>query len=145
MLHPSIAITTSLPFSRLLHLSPRLYGVIEGYIYGKELGDPNTYTLGRIGHHNVVLAFMPGMGKSHSAIVGASFRSSFEGRQPGPNDRYLRWSSRGVEIGKEIPLSDVIISTGPVLSSSATIVDKLCSRLNQVRSRATREESAEGQ
>src|SRR5271168_5371394 len=51
----------------------------EDYTYGKAPGDPNTYTLGRIGNHNVVLAFMPGMGKGHSASVAASFCSNFGG------------------------------------------------------------------
>ena len=39
--------------------------------------DPNTYTMGRIGEHNVVLAHMPGIGKANSANVAASFRLSF--------------------------------------------------------------------
>ncbi|KAK5202326.1 hypothetical protein LTR20_011143, partial [Exophiala xenobiotica] len=31
----------------------------EGKKYGKAAGDPNTYTAGVIGEHNVVLAYMP--------------------------------------------------------------------------------------
>jgi hypothetical protein len=34
-------------------------------------------TSGRISRHNVVLAFMPGMGKGQWVSVAASFRSSF--------------------------------------------------------------------
>ena len=45
--------------------------------YGKAVGDPNLYTLGRIGPYNVVLAYMPGMGEISSAGVAASFRVSF--------------------------------------------------------------------
>lgn len=82
--------------------------------YGKAGGDSNAYTTGRIGGHNVVLVFMPGMGKGHSASVTASLRSSFEeirldlvvgicgGVPSAPDD------------GKEILLGDVIISTGIV-------------------------------
>jgi nucleoside phosphorylase len=82
--------------------------------YGKAPGDPNSYTLGRIGRHDVVLAYMPGMGKGNSASVAASFRSSF------PNIRL------GLVVGicggvpqpeaqeDEIFLGDVIISTGVV-------------------------------
>src|SRR5947207_3461329 len=49
----------------------------EDGTYGKAPGDHNAYTMGRIGIHNVVLAFMPNMGKAASASVAASFRSSF--------------------------------------------------------------------
>jgi len=86
----------------------------EDYTYGKAPGDPNTYTLGRIGRHNVVLAFMPGMGKGYSASVAASFRSSFEGIKLGLVIGICGGVPRGVEDGKEILLGDVIISTGLV-------------------------------
>lgn len=39
--------------------------------------DTNVYTQGMIGSHNVVLAWTPGMGKSHAASVAASCRSTF--------------------------------------------------------------------
>jgi len=86
----------------------------EDYTYGKAPGDPNTYTLGRIGHHNVVLAFMPGMGKGHSVIVAASFRSNFGGVNLGLVTGICGGAPQGAENGKEILLGDVIISTGPV-------------------------------
>lgn len=47
--------------------------------YGKAQGDQNSYRTGAIGNHNVVLAYMPGIGKGHAASVAASFRSSFQG------------------------------------------------------------------
>jgi hypothetical protein len=53
--------------------------VICAYRYGKAPGDTNAYTTGVIRRHNVVLAFMPGMGKGSAASVASSFRSSFEG------------------------------------------------------------------
>jgi nucleoside phosphorylase len=41
--------------------------------YGKAPGDPNAYTTGRIGEHNVVLAHLPGMAKINAANVSAYF------------------------------------------------------------------------
>ncbi|KAK5242970.1 hypothetical protein LTR20_007209 [Exophiala xenobiotica] len=51
----------------------------EGKNYGQAPGDDNTYTPGVIGHHNVVLVHMPGMGKVNASAVAASLRSSFTG------------------------------------------------------------------
>jgi nucleoside phosphorylase len=45
--------------------------------YGKQEGDDNTYTTGRINSHHVVLAVMPGMGNRSSASVARSLRMSF--------------------------------------------------------------------
>ena len=50
----------------------------EGRTYGKAPGDPNAYTAGAIGEHNVVVAHMPGMGKVNAASVAAGLRVSFE-------------------------------------------------------------------
>jgi nucleoside phosphorylase len=49
----------------------------NGLQYDKALGDPNAYSTGSIGRHNVVLAHMPGMGRASSAIVAANCRTSF--------------------------------------------------------------------
>ena len=51
----------------------------DGDPYGRAPGDTNSYTTGVIGRRNVVLAFMPGMGKGSAASVAASIRSSFGG------------------------------------------------------------------
>ena len=51
----------------------------EGKHYGQAPGDDNNYTTGVIGDHNVVLAYMPGMGKVNASAVAASLRSSFTG------------------------------------------------------------------
>ncbi|KAI0183298.1 nucleoside phosphorylase domain-containing protein [Xylaria flabelliformis] len=40
-------------------------------------GDKNTYSVGRIGCHNVVLVYMPGMGRTSAATAAASCRTSF--------------------------------------------------------------------
>ncbi|KAL2138811.1 hypothetical protein VTI28DRAFT_6194 [Corynascus sepedonium] len=85
----------------------------EGPPYDKAAGDPNAYSTGAIGRHNVVLAHMPSIGKSNAAAVAANCRASFPniklavvvgicGVVPfGPN-------------GDEILLGDVIISDGVV-------------------------------
>ncbi|TIA18324.1 purine and uridine phosphorylase [Aureobasidium pullulans] len=51
----------------------------EHDIYGKQEGDSNAYSTGRIGQHDIVLAHMPGMGKSSAASVASGLRSSFTG------------------------------------------------------------------
>jgi hypothetical protein len=45
----------------------------DGKRYGKASGDPNAYTTGVIGSYNVVLAYMPSMGKGSAASVATSF------------------------------------------------------------------------
>jgi nucleoside phosphorylase len=49
----------------------------EGIKYRKDPGDPNAYTTGVIGEHNVVLAHMPGTGKVSASGVAAYLRISF--------------------------------------------------------------------
>ncbi|KAL2869651.1 5'-methylthioadenosine/S-adenosylhomocysteine nucleosidase family protein [Aspergillus lucknowensis] len=46
--------------------------------FGTAQGDTNSYRTGIIGNHNVVLAYMPQMGKRPAATVSAHLRSSFE-------------------------------------------------------------------
>jgi nucleoside phosphorylase len=50
-----------------------------GQIYRKQPGDANSYTTGRIGQHNIVLCYMPGMGKGSAASVASSLRVSYTG------------------------------------------------------------------
>ncbi|PCG92028.1 Hypothetical protein PENO1_090830 [Penicillium occitanis (nom. inval.)] len=50
-----------------------------GPIYGKHVGDANIYTTGRIKNHDVVLAYMPGMGNRTSAGVASVLPVSFTG------------------------------------------------------------------
>jgi nucleoside phosphorylase len=86
----------------------------SGPPYDKAPGDPNAYTTGTIGRHNVVLAHMPGMGKANAAAVAASCRMSF------PNIKLaLVVGVCGVvpfhpEDNGEIVLGDVIVSEGVV-------------------------------
>lgn len=83
----------------------------DGPPYDKSPGDPNAYSTGAIGRHNVVLAWMPSMGKASAAAVAAHCRASFSrirlavvvgvcGVVPFSHD------------GQEILLGDVVISDG---------------------------------
>lgn len=49
----------------------------NGDRYGKAQSDDNSYRTGVIGNHNVVLAYMTGMGKAEAAKVATSCRWSF--------------------------------------------------------------------
>ncbi|CEJ90691.1 hypothetical protein VHEMI06456 [[Torrubiella] hemipterigena] len=90
---------------------------------GKVAGDPNSYTLGVIGRHNVVLAHMPSMGVASAASVASSCKMSFPqiklgavvgvcGVVPGSDSR-----------NRERVLGDVIISTGVIHYDAGRITD----------------------
>jgi hypothetical protein len=49
----------------------------EGKNYGKAVGASNVYTPGVIVDHNVVLAYMPGIGTTSAAAVAGAMRVSF--------------------------------------------------------------------
>lgn len=82
--------------------------------YDKAPGDPNAYSAGRIGRHDVVVAHMPGMGKASAATVAAHCRTSW------PSIRLaLVVGICGAvpfvpQNDSEIILGDVIISDGVV-------------------------------
>jgi nucleoside phosphorylase len=83
--------------------------VEEDKKYGKATGDPNAYTTGVIGSHNVVVAHMPGMGKVSAAGVAVGLRMSF----PGIKLAVVVGICGGVPSGpheREIYLGDVVIS-----------------------------------
>ncbi|KAF6844839.1 pfs domain-containing protein [Colletotrichum musicola] len=74
---------------------------------GKAPGDTNTYTTGRIGRHNVVMALLPG----NAASVTATLRSSYTGRKL----VFLTGVCGGVPMpdsGTEVILGDVVIKFG---------------------------------
>ncbi|KAL4747812.1 nucleoside phosphorylase domain-containing protein [Aspergillus terricola var. indicus] len=84
-----------------------------GKHYRKEPGDDNAYVNGRIGNHNVVVCYMPGMGKGSAASVASSLKISYKrievalvvgicGGAPYPSS------------GGEVFLGDVIISDSVV-------------------------------
>src|SRR5277367_4320843 len=82
--------------------------------YGKTPGDPNSYTLGRIGQHNVVLAYMPGLGKGAAAGMAAAFHSSFTGVWLGLVVGICGGVPHEATDGGDILLGDVVVSTDVV-------------------------------
>jgi nucleoside phosphorylase/tetratricopeptide (TPR) repeat protein len=50
-----------------------------GKHYGKAPGDANAYINGRLGKHDVVLCYMPGMGKRSAASVATGLKISYRG------------------------------------------------------------------
>lgn len=85
----------------------------DGLTYDKAPGDPNAYSTGVIGRHNVVLAHMPGMGTVTAAAVAANSRASF------PNIKLALVVGICGAVpfgpgGEEIVLGDVIISDSVV-------------------------------
>jgi nucleoside phosphorylase len=85
----------------------------DGPPYDKAPGDPNAYSTGAIGRHNIVLAHMPGMGKANAAAVAANCRSSF------PNIKLaVVVGVCGVVPfgagGEEVVLGDVVVSDGVI-------------------------------
>ncbi|KAM6516644.1 hypothetical protein FALCPG4_014822 [Fusarium falciforme] len=80
----------------------------DGDQYGRATGDPNSYTTGRVGKYNVVLALLPHMGKTNAASAAASMRSSYGGLQLA----LLVGVCGGMPRGRdgEILLGDVVIS-----------------------------------
>ncbi|KAH0493751.1 hypothetical protein TgHK011_000402 [Trichoderma gracile] len=51
----------------------------DGDPYKRAAGDPNVYTTGRIGRHDVVLALLTHMGKVNAASAAAHMRTSYRG------------------------------------------------------------------
>ncbi|KAF4502802.1 ankyrin 3 [Fusarium agapanthi] len=85
----------------------------EGPPFDKEPGDPNAYSTGVIGRHNVVLAYMPGMGKVNAATVASNCGTSF----PGIKLALVVGICGVVPFGPakdEIVLGDIIISNGVI-------------------------------
>ncbi|KAL3481702.1 hypothetical protein BJX99DRAFT_243416 [Aspergillus californicus] len=82
-------------------------------VYGRESGDNNAYITGRIGQHNVVLCYLPGMGRGSAAAASANLRVTYKhiqlvlvvgicGGVPFTSDKC------------EIILGDIIISNGVI-------------------------------
>ncbi|KAL6892115.1 WD40 repeat-like protein [Trichoderma evansii] len=81
----------------------------DGDKYGRAMGDPNTYTTGRMGSFDIVLVLLPEIGKVSAASAASSFRSSF----PKITLALLVGTCGGVPYTKdneEILLGDVVIS-----------------------------------
>jgi nucleoside phosphorylase len=85
----------------------------DGPLFDKESGDPNAYSTGVIGRHNVVLTYMPGIGKASAATVASNCGKSF----PGIKLALVVGVCSVIPFGPtngEIVLRDVIISNGVI-------------------------------
>lgn len=81
--------------------------------YGKGACDPNSYTLGAISIHNVVLVHLPGMGKGIAASAASSCHTSFTGIKLALVVGICGGVPFGPD-GTERILGDVVISDGLV-------------------------------
>ncbi|PGG99111.1 hypothetical protein AJ79_08675, partial [Helicocarpus griseus UAMH5409] len=84
-----------------------------GKFYPKRPGDANSYINGRIGEHNVVLCYMPGMGKGSAASVASSLLVSYTGIQLA--------LVVGICGGAPYPSSNTQIFLGDVIISDAVV------------------------
>jgi len=84
----------------------------DDFTFRKVSGDLNAYTTGKICNQNVVLAYMPGIGKASSASVAAGFRTSFSGIKLVIVVGICGGVPFGTDDEREILLGDVIISKG---------------------------------
>ncbi|KAK4458654.1 nucleoside phosphorylase domain-containing protein [Cladorrhinum samala] len=82
--------------------------------YDKAAGDPNAYSTGVIGRHNVVLAYMPNMGKVAAGSVASYCRMSFRGIRLALVVGICGAVPFRPDDGSEIVLGDVIVSSGVV-------------------------------
>ncbi|RYP67309.1 hypothetical protein DL771_007327 [Monosporascus sp. 5C6A] len=85
----------------------------DGPPYDKAPGDPNAYSTGAVGRHNVVLAHMPGMGKANAAAVAVNCRTSFPNIKLAVVVGICGVAPFGPD-GDEIVLGDIIISDGVI-------------------------------
>ncbi|EFY91572.1 kinesin, putative [Metarhizium acridum CQMa 102] len=88
-----------------------MYWDDDGPPFDKAPGDPNAYSMGAIGRHNVVLAHMPSMEKANAAMVASYCRMSF----PSVKLILLVGVCGVVPFGPnndEIVLGDVVVSDG---------------------------------
>ncbi|KAF3185460.1 hypothetical protein TWF225_005242 [Orbilia oligospora] len=81
------------------------------YAHGKAQGDPNSYSVGLMSNHPVVLVYMPSMGKGTAANVAGSLRSSFPGIKLGLVVGICGGVPAGKNGGSDMLLGDIIIST----------------------------------
>ncbi|KUL91027.1 hypothetical protein ZTR_01003 [Talaromyces verruculosus] len=80
-----------------------------GKYYSKQPGDVNAYINGRIGNHNVVLCYLPGMGTADAASVASSLSVSYAGVELALVVG-ICGGAPSTPSGQEIFLGDVIIS-----------------------------------
>ena len=83
----------------------------EGVKLTRAPGDQNVYTTGVINNHNVILAYMPGMGSNRAAAVAAGLRASFHGIEVAFVVGVCGVAPRHPKTKEEIVLGDCIVST----------------------------------
>ncbi|OJD25604.1 hypothetical protein ACJ73_03029 [Blastomyces percursus] len=110
----SIAIICALPIEAdaVEALFDETYDRLGKY-YPKQPGDANSYINGRIGEHNVVLCYMPGMGKGSAASVASSLLVSYT--------RIQLALVVGICGGAPYPSSNTQIFLGDVIISDAVV------------------------
>nr|RBR01097.1 hypothetical protein FVER53263_10590 [Fusarium verticillioides] len=86
----------------------------DGLSYGKARGDPNAYSTGVMGQHNVVLAHLPGMGKVSAGNIAAFCRMSFPNIKLALLVGICGGAPYDNKSKSQICLGDVVISTGIV-------------------------------
>ncbi|KAK1147912.1 hypothetical protein N8T08_000428 [Aspergillus melleus] len=82
--------------------------------YGKASNDPNSYTAGVIGGHNVVVAHQSHMGKANAATVASKCTMSFTKVKLAFVVGICGGAPRHAETNEEILLGDVVISKGVI-------------------------------
>jgi ankyrin repeat protein/nucleoside phosphorylase len=102
-----VAIICALPLeaTAVLNLFDQRYDK-SGSRYGKQEGDTNTYSTGRIGRHDVVLVHMSGMGPTDAARAASNIRLSFKEVRLA----LIVGVCGGVPLERSIVLGDVIVS-----------------------------------
>ena len=83
----------------------------EGITFDQAGNDDNTYTLGAIGKHNVVLVHMSGMGSTAGATAAANLRSTFPSIDIAFVVGVCGASPNHITTEQEICLGDCIVST----------------------------------
>ena len=82
--------------------------------FAKTRGDHNTYTLGVMGQHNVVLVHMPGMGAIDAATAAAGLQATFPSIEIAFIVGICGASPKNIATQQEICLGDCIVSTALV-------------------------------
>jgi nucleoside phosphorylase len=108
-----VAIICALPLeaSTVLALFDKQW---SNHTYNRASGDSNAYSTGVIGHHNIVLVYMPNMGKVAAATAAADLRASFPGIQLTLLVGICGGAPFGGQLREDILLGDVVISEGLV-------------------------------
>jgi ankyrin repeat protein/nucleoside phosphorylase len=106
-----VAVICALPLeaAAVLDLFDQRYDK-DGSKYSKQEGDSNTYSTGRIGRHDIVLAHMPGMGVYNASRVASNIQLSFKE----VNLALVVGVCGGAPLKQPIILGDVVISNSVV-------------------------------